>query len=162
MPCGAHYIADWSQCVGHRPACPSNRFYGGGIPVPGGKVTSAQIEALRATVADEVNQWRAHRYYTTLPVYNSPLTGPGGRADASAVRAIDEMIHHGGAAHPNAGNIIDDALFQQLVNEYNGVAYFRDDCICDSDCGCNTVCVCNLDCVCNYSDRRLKYEVQYC
>lgn len=158
----ASYGTGTTTCTGHRGACPSNSPLAGlPDPLPENRLVYAtEIEDLRTKIRTELGKWNAHVFYTTLLAANGPINQGDSinHITPSQLSTMISAIYGSGAFTKAAGDAVDNAHWQTLIDQYNAV---RVNCICNSDCSCNAICSCHGDCGCNYSDERLKENIKF-
>ena len=165
MACSPHTCTNHNlgttTCTGHRGACPSNRPLAGlPNPLPENRLIYAtEVEDLRTKIRTELSAWNAHLFYTNLLAANGPINSGDviNSITPSQMSTMISSLYGSGGFTKAAGNLVDNADWQTLIDQYNSV---RVNCICNSDCSCNAICTCYGDCGCNYSDQRLKENIQ--
>lgn len=147
-----------TTCSGHRPSCAANNPLPGSIPtvILGNSLAADQINGLKAYMNSELDRYRQHASFRTLPLITSAFTR-NAPIDAASWASLGSVFFSVPSL-PASGSPLDDAFWTALLTKYNQI---RQDCICNADCSCNAVCACYGDC-CDYSDERLKQEITYC
>ena len=139
--------------------CSTNRALTFSDFAQGGNITATQVEEMRVKIRDELARYNLHANYN-YTLYQPTAIGAGGIVDDTHYNNLNDMIRqaYGSDINKAAGQLIDDADWDNLISYYNVV---RQNCICNTDCSCNNVCACHNDCDCNYSDERLKENIKY-
>ena len=163
MACAPHYCnshdTGTAGCGGHRTSCSTNRTLTGGVPatLSGSPVYASGITELKNLMNAELDRYRQHRFYVSLPLIaagfasNGPIDSGGWASMATTFFNTTPT--------PSASSPLDNVFWQAMLAKYDII---RQDCICNTDCACNAVCGCHGNCDCNYSDERLKQDISYC
>jgi len=148
-----------ASCGGHRTSCSTNNPLAGNIPLTlsGSPVYADQITALKSTMNTELDRYRQHRFFSSMPLIGD--TFGANTAIDSGTWSDMATVFFNTTPVPTHGSPLSDTFWQALLSKYNTI---RQDCICNTDCACNLVCSCHNNCGCNYSDERLKEDIVYC
>lgn len=148
-----------ASCGGHRTSCSTNRPLTGTVPlsISGSPAYASAINELKGLMNAELDRYRQHRFFATLPLItstfasNGPITSTGWASMATTFFNTTPT--------PTPDSPLDNVFWQAMIAKYDTI---RQDCICNTDCSCNAVCSCHNNCDCHYSDARLKQDIEYC
>jgi len=140
-----------TTCANHRLSCSTNRVVTLSSEFKStGKITAADIDALRVAIRDEIARYDLHNSYGPYTLKQGAAYGTLTAIGATQYNELSQMAFYvsGGTPFSKADtNTIAITEWTNLKSKYDTL---RQDCICNSDCSCNNVCTCHNDCGCNY------------